>query len=129
MSRAVKFRAWDTKERKWLFGKDGFSMFGEMVIMGEWGNAAWRSISDDEPYRYQLLQYTGLKDKNGVEIYEGDIVDDRGVTWYVEFGNGNYTLRCTCHYPDGDFYVFEDSPFYAVIGNIYENPELLEGSH
>lgn len=39
MSRLIKFRAWDTKESKWLFGSsEGFSMFGEMVILGEWGD-------------------------------------------------------------------------------------------
>ena len=73
----------------------------------------------------ELMQYTGLKDKNGKEIYEGDILEwfndltgstHRGV---VRFTQGGFYC--------GDYYLYAIKCYLPVIiGNIYENPELLE---
>ncbi|MFW9627128.1 MAG: YopX family protein [Sulfurospirillum sp.] len=70
-----------------------------------------------------IMQYTGLKDKNGVEIYEGDILQDYDYdrVGVVSFEKGEFVVTWENEICD----VFEWSS-EEVIGNIYENPELLE---
>lgn len=88
-------------------------------------NKEWLWLQKDE---YILLQYTGLKDKNNKEIYEGDIVHSKWVDIECQCGE-EYTGIIT--YEKGAFWLQTtldgyDTNWLEVIGNIHENPELLE---
>ena len=69
-----------------------------------------------------LMQYTGLKDKNGVEIYEGDILNDYSELGKVIFDEGCFRVCWQGIIED----LFENCNNYEVVGNIYENSTLLE---
>lgn len=84
---------------------------------------------DDWKLSSLVHQYTGLKDKNGKEIYEGDIL---GGEYYVDAVAGEVTIREDwggCSFLEykggGDDFLFRECKHAEVIGNIYENPELL----
>ena len=112
--REIKFRAWDGKEVKrdieLMFFDGGWSMHG--VPKGD-------AI---------LMQYTGLKDKNGKEIYEGDIMsyelDDETVVFCCEWSGSGYYF--TIPGETGEVHFMADSSEWEIIGNIYENPELIQ---
>ncbi len=112
--REIKFRAWDKVEKKMYFSLDGFDDTFDVLNLSS-------SLDLD---RYSLMEFTGLQDVNGNDIYEGDILEFDEKEWggkkiflvrydkYNQFG-GAGTLR--------DWEIF-----CKIIGNIYENPELLE---
>lgn len=79
-------------------------------------------------FNFDLMRFTGLYDKNDKEIYERDIVSYFGLKYEVLFKNGAFGWM-----EDGEFYSFNEmarSEFnkFEIIGNVYENPELLEES-
>jgi len=81
--------------------------------------------------KQNLMQYTGLKDKNGTEIYEGDIVrDNKGAIWVITHSNGAFWRGVPSLDNRGGImpvYLLYDGEDFEVIGNIFENPELLGG--
>ena len=105
--RDIKFRAWVNKE---MHHFDLPSLYWRGEDTGEYSF----------PGLLPVMQYTGLKDKNKKEIYEGDILKDADFTFSVEFIGG-----CFCKVLDGEGYVIIDTDI-EIIGNIYENPELLK---
>lgn len=129
MSREIKFRAWLKEERKMVNVETLFIGINRLCF----GNSKTEDLFFRDFEEVELIQYTGLKDKNGKEIYEGDIVlvESGGIlTRYktvVEFKEG--ALIASLISEENHFYIFNpgfDSNDFEVIGNIYENKNLLE---
>ena len=72
-------------------------------------------------------QFTGLYDKDGKEIYEGDILDFNGLTVEVRFVRGAFAFLVNGYLDDELYGDCRTDLFAKVIGNVYENPELLKG--
>jgi len=134
--RKIKFRFFLPNEHK--AGKS--AMFPEIYSAYE-GEGLNQFIKERQDMEIVVMQYTGLKDKNGKEIYEGDIVMLRDVfLGPVEFGHfelagggvleGFLSYKTPCfamRLDDGSGYTdLGESCNIRVIGNIWENPELLE---
>jgi len=135
--REIKFRAWDKNDEIMIYPNENGIVYkitpigdgdeltesiyllldGELITIDTDGN-----IEKAKRFKDLIpLQYTGLKDKNGKEIYEGDIYKQGAyigeIFWSVDFWateRGNYD----------DSGLADDCNYIEIIGNIYENPEL-----
>ena len=119
--REIKVRAWDTKRKEWV--KDfSISKNGSILCSGDSGNLLYEGVHKT---KLELVEFTGLKDKNSKDIYEGDIARERKsigqikhecerffIDWFSSPESYNDTLRW-------------HNNNLEIIGNIYENPKLL----
>lgn len=128
MNREIKFRAWH-KDLKKMF------KIGQITLE----KGTWNFEPNDRDFigmsipfqpSFVLMQYTGLHDKNGKEIYEGDIVGDSEIKWTVKWNKHRMGF---CLYPTTK-QLYDEMPInvenklsFKIIGNIYDNPELLGG--
>ena len=124
--REIKFRVWNTETNKMIINVKEMGVF---ALQSFYSIDEFLVIPTNE--KYPLMQYTGLKDKNGVEIYEGDIVRTtsneltgkwKHKIYKIEFKEIN--CLAGAKYMGFDFQFNVDE--VEVIGNIYENKELLK---
>lgn len=132
MAMIPRFRAWD-KEFKEMVQVDAL-VFDEQIIKATYKNG---NVVKEDLKNYVLMQSTGLRDKNGKEIFEGDIVKVTDDDERTNFPDGGIGTICGLDeifmwYIDGQVHngLFDISQEYYIeaIGNIYENPELAEVS-
>jgi len=152
--REIKFRAWFKKEKRWLHGykpgKEGCNINGEVIYTGNW----LKEVTVAELNDVVIEQFTGLLDKNGKEIYEGDIIRGKRKEYGMNVDGWGRDLppRCPLCNPEpppkevSDIYIveykgaafflqrqpvlgkfaFDYNDSIEVIGTIHENPELLK---
>lgn len=125
--REIKFRSWDTYNKEMLEVQEldyADSYNGQPMIR----TTMYNDYFDTEDMI--LMQYTGLKDKNGVEIYEGDIIRILGGEYEQGFYEWNEKVCIKDFIYDGFNLMMTVNQIgneaLEVIGNIYDNPELLE---
>jgi uncharacterized phage protein (TIGR01671 family) len=121
MTREIKFRAWDKDCKEWVkqTGNPYVFPFEGIVAMTCSGNGCGYISKEDYSGYYELSQFTGLHDKNGKEIYEGDIIEWCHKRQVVKATAGGWNPFIADMQTDGSWH-------YEVIGNLYENPELLK---
>lgn len=111
--REIKFRGYYPKIGCWIYGLSHFKyeVGSELLNMG----AFWLRVKDGAVDSKTVGEWTGLKDRNGVEIFEGDVV--------LIYGYGNYT----CIYPFMELYdSYGEDDIGLIQWNIHESPELIE---
>ena len=125
MSRVIKFRAWD-RENQVMHVFDSLRMMDNGVFFENSNFNMGDGHNDDT--EAVLMQFTGLKDSKGVDIYEGDIMEFDAKEW----GNSENNRSAVAFSPVSGWmgvgYPSDWHQWVSVIGNIHQHPELLQNS-
>lgn len=135
MSREIKFRAWDkafdkminfddTLAKEWILG---LTLWGDVIgcdLKALEPKSSHETYIITYPERFELMQYTGLKDKNGQEIYEGDIVRCCGGEYYQGYREFDHTIEIKNII--NDCFMLGEHEELRVLGNRWDNPDLLK---
>nr|DAF47305.1 MAG TPA: YopX protein [Siphoviridae sp. ctylc9] len=139
MNREIKFRIWDKYEKQmYPISSIDYDIFSQEIRIIAIGHKNGMCTSYNKNHNsekcditaLELMQYTGLHDKNGKEIYEGDIVGDNKIKWIVKWNKHRMGFSL---YPTTE-QLYDEMPInvenklgFKILGNIYDNPELLGG--
>ena len=113
--RELKYRAWDVNNRQMFYGVERPSYIDLYDCV-----QTFDFFLDNEAV--ELMQFTGMKDKNGKEIYEGDILIDLMISPSL---NNKIVIR---NYIEDSYHIINEMRegcHFEIIGNIYENPEMI----
>ncbi len=132
MNREIKFRAWCPKNKEMYYddGNYRFHIFQDCIgYYPEYNKEEFYHFNTNpskDELKIDVMQYVGLKDMADKDVYEGDILDDN---WQIHFYRGMFVAVQCGKIPNMDnshqiFWVLSND--HRVIGNIYENPDLLQ---
>lgn len=131
--RERKYKVWDKEENKWLeLGGDTYIFYDGQKMKVVEGNESYGAVHDN----VEIVEYTGLKDKSGNELYEGDLIPhkfDKKAIGIVTYGNRAGHTGFHVEWKNGMHkdLLRVDLPYWAsvseVIGNVFDNPEMLQG--
>lgn len=126
MNREIKFRAWNINEKKFIINEHLMTWYntdGIMVVSGVSSNG-----EQDDNENSIIDQYTGIKDKNGIDIYEKDIVFNKSTTTKGEVLSllGKWTIKW---FPENGYVMYDSDLYFCndieVIGNIHNTTDIL----
>ncbi|HOH62097.1 MAG TPA: YopX family protein [Bacilli bacterium] len=129
MERQIKFRFWDKKNKSM---SSNYNIY-DLAYEGFPGPFVDENGDDNNDYEVDVMQFTGLLDKNGKEIYEGDILKCKYMNGYDSFGYDEVIVE----YRNGGFFPFTSQKAtqfrvvnvyveFEILGNIYENKNLIK---
>jgi uncharacterized phage protein (TIGR01671 family) len=124
--RAIEFRAWDKKRNTMFLSPE------ELEYLGTWFDTHLPGAIANKD-NIEIEQFIGLLDKNGIKIYENDIIKAFGIIYKVEFNmgafhfvNGKYNLDWRSVMNNERIYSYYDPMFFEKVGNIHQNQELIK---
>jgi len=125
MKREIKFRGKRVDNNEWVIGNLLDNGITKFFILSE---NAYNFDEYETVISQSIGQFTGFKDKNGVNIYEGDIIEKHFTKFEIIWNEGAWQLTQINDWYKQQFYIAHlfDYEKALVVGNIYENPELLK---